>query len=42
MGFAIALILVMPMPSSKETKQHAGALNIPVYRVWREQELEMV
>ncbi len=42
MGFAIALILVMPLPTEQTLEQRAELLKIPVYYVWREEELEMI
>ena len=39
-GFAVALILVMPAPPQTGTEARVGTLGLPVYRIWREEELE--
>jgi uncharacterized protein (DUF58 family) len=39
-GFAVALILVQPMLPSPELQKQADMLNLPVYRVWQERDLE--
>lgn len=41
-GLAIALILIMPPPVSSEIQQRMAMLELPVYRIWREEELEVV
>ncbi len=41
-GLAIALILVMPPPVSTDLQQRVAMLDLPVYRIWREEELEVV
>ncbi|MGC9348594.1 MAG: DUF58 domain-containing protein [Anaerolineae bacterium] len=41
-GFAVALVLVMPQPPEKGKKARAEALHVPVYRIWREREVEML
>jgi hypothetical protein len=41
-GLAVALVLVMPQPPGKDKEAQAEALHIPVYRVWREREVEML
>jgi uncharacterized protein (DUF58 family) len=40
-GFAVALLLVQPMPPSVELQKQADLLNLPVYRVWQERDLEI-
>jgi uncharacterized protein (DUF58 family) len=40
-GFAVALLLVQPMPPSVELQKQADLLNLPVYRVWQERDLEV-
>jgi uncharacterized protein (DUF58 family) len=39
-GFAVALLLVQPMPPSVELQKRADLLNLPVYRIWQERDLE--
>lgn len=39
-GFAVALVLVMPSAAPGDRATHATALRLPIYRVWREEELE--
>ena len=41
-GLAVALILVMPDAPKGGTEARAESLRVPVYRVWREQEVEML
>jgi uncharacterized protein (DUF58 family) len=41
-GFAVALVLVMPEPPDEGKEAQAEVLHVPVYRVWREQEVEML
>ena len=41
-GFAVALLLVQPMPPSIELQKQADLLNLPVYRVWQERDLEIM
>jgi MoxR-like ATPase len=38
---AVALLLVQPMPPSVELQKQADLLNLPVYRVWQERDLEV-
>jgi uncharacterized protein (DUF58 family) len=38
-GLAVALILVMPPPPDTTVQRRAAALGMPVYTVWREEEL---
>jgi len=40
-GFAVALLLVQPMPPSMDLQKQADLLNLPVYRVWQERDLEI-
>ena len=40
-GFAVALILVRPGRPSSELWQRGGLLHLPIYRVWRIQDMEM-
>ncbi len=39
-GFAVVLILVQPGRPSAEFRKRSDLLNVPIYRVWREQDLE--
>lgn len=39
-GFAVALVLVQPGRPSDELRQRANLLNLPVHRVWREEDLK--
>jgi uncharacterized protein (DUF58 family) len=39
-GFAVALILVQSGRPSAELRKRADLLNLPIHRVWREQDLE--
>ena len=39
-GFAVALVLVQPSRPADELPERADALDIPVHRVWQEQDLE--
>jgi uncharacterized protein (DUF58 family) len=39
-GFAVALLLVQPMPPSEALRKQADLLGLPVYRVWQEHNLE--
>ncbi len=41
-GLAIALILIMPPPVSDDLQQRVAMLDVPIYRIWREEELEVV
>lgn len=41
-GLAVALILIMPPLVSKELQQRVAMLDIPIYRIWREEALEVV
>jgi uncharacterized protein (DUF58 family) len=41
-GLAIALILIMPPPVSTDLQQHVAMLDVPIYRIWREEELENI
>jgi hypothetical protein len=41
-GLAIALILIMPPPVSPELQKKVTLLDLPVYRIWREEELEVI
>lgn len=41
-GFAVALVLIMPAPPDDAIKARAAGLGLPVYRVWREQELDLL
>ncbi|NIN74495.1 MAG: hypothetical protein GTO34_04905, partial [Xanthomonadales bacterium] len=40
-GFAVALILVQSGRPSAELRKRSDLLNLPIHRVWREQDLEM-
>lgn len=40
-GFAVALTLVQPAAASVELERQAALLNVPIYRVWQERDLEM-
>lgn len=40
-GFAVALILIQPTKRPGRLQSRAESLGVPVYRVWREQDLEM-
>ena len=40
-GFAVALVLVQPGHPSAKVRQQADLLKLPIYRVWRKQDLEM-
>jgi hypothetical protein len=39
-GFAVALILVRAAPASAELQKRADLLGVPIYRIWRERDLE--
>jgi uncharacterized protein (DUF58 family) len=39
-GFAVALILVKPTPPSVTLRGRGGQLGVPVYHVWREEEVQ--
>ncbi|MGC9522135.1 MAG: DUF58 domain-containing protein [Anaerolineae bacterium] len=41
-GFAVALILVMPTPPDGDMQARAASMGLPTYRVWREEELELL
>ena len=41
-GLAIALIVIMPPPIASDIQQRVALLDIPVYRIWREEELEVI
>jgi uncharacterized protein (DUF58 family) len=41
-GMAVALILIMPPPVSDDIQQRMAMLNVPIYRIWREKELEVI
>lgn len=41
-GLAIALILIMPPPVSPDLQQRVAMLDVPIYRIWREEELKVV
>ncbi|MBN1876511.1 MAG: DUF58 domain-containing protein [Anaerolineae bacterium] len=41
MGFAVALILVMPARAGDAVQQQAEVLGVPVYRIWRECDLDL-
>jgi hypothetical protein len=41
-GFAVALLLVQPTPPSIELQKQVDLLNLPVYRVWQERDLEIM
>jgi hypothetical protein len=40
-GFTVALILVRPGRPSSEMRRRGDLLKLPIYRVWRKQDLEM-
>jgi uncharacterized protein (DUF58 family) len=39
-GFAVALVLIQPGRPLPELKKHADLLNLPVHRVWHEQDIK--
>ncbi|MGC9399244.1 MAG: DUF58 domain-containing protein [Anaerolineae bacterium] len=41
-GFVVALALITPAAASPEIEGHARVLKIPLYRVWSEEDLEML
>ncbi len=41
-GFAVVLVVIMPETTTEELERRAGTLGVPVYRVSREKELEIL